>query len=296
VSRSIASVEAKVPVVEPAAVVLPFVPAAYGATDPGRVRETNEDSFAVLPPLGLFMVADGVGGAAAGEVASRMVIERVQRAVEEGESSWPRDAPASGSGPESGPRRFLAGIHQANRSIHRHALADLRKKGMGTTFAGLLLLERCAVIAHVGDSRVYRLRDGALDRITRDHTLANHLLDRGHLTPDEAASYPRRHIITRAVGTREAVEVDTRIVDIQPGDAFLLCTDGLHGEVGDAEIAATLREGADPATIVGRLIAQANDAGGTDNVTAVLVRLEAGPVSMGPQAAPNPGPASRGPS
>ncbi len=109
---------------------------------------------------------------------------------------------------------------------------------MGSTFVGVLLLSRCAVIAHVGDSRAYRLRDGELTRMTYDHSLANHLVERGLLKPEEVASYRRRNVITRAVGVKESVEVDVKIVDIRPGDAFLLCSDGLHGEMDDEEIAA----------------------------------------------------------
>ena len=117
---------------------------------------------------------------------------------------------------------------------------------MGTTFAGVLLLARCAVIAHVGDSRVYRLRGGELERLTEDHSLAHHLVEMGFLRPEEVATFPRRNVITRAVGPHESVEVDTRIVDVRPGDAFLLCSDGLHGELDDDEIAAILRERRDP--------------------------------------------------
>ncbi len=253
---------------------LPFGPTAYGETDPGRVREKNEDAFALLPHLGLFMVADGMGGAAAGEVASRMVIEQVERSVADGETTWPMDS--SISGPESGPRRLIAGIHRANRKIHDLGTRDRRHIGMGTTFAGLLLLPRCAVIAHVGDSRVYRWRDGQLAPLTYDHSLANALIERGLLRPEDVPSFRRRNVITRAVGVQDSVEVDTRIVDIRPGDTFLLCTDGLHGEVSHEEIAAVLRSSGQPAEAVGRLVDLANEKGGPDNVTVVLVRLHDG--------------------
>src|SRR5262249_18318401 len=133
----------------------------------------------------------------------------------------------------------------------------------------------CAVIAHVGDSRVYRLREGRLERLTHDHSLVNHLVALGCLRPEDAASYPKRNVITRAVGPCETVDVDTKIVDTRTGDAFLLCSDGLHGALADDEIAAVLRERADLADAVGRLIELANESGGKDNVTAVLVRLDA---------------------
>ncbi len=196
-SHSIASIGEDDTLVDVESPALPYIPAAYGGTDTGMVRESNEDSFAVLDELGLFMVADGLGGAAAGEVASRIAIEQVQRAVEDADTTWPRDP--SMHGPESAPRRFIAGIHHANRTILRQARRDHPRKGMGTTFVGLLLLERCAVVAHVGDSRVYRLRDGELERLTRDHSLVNDLVDRGHLQargrrlpPEAPRHHPRR--------------------------------------------------------------------------------------------------------
>jgi protein phosphatase len=248
--------------------------AAYGETDVGSLRQTNEDSFAVAAHLGLFMVADGMGGAAAGEIASRVAIEEVQRAVEDGETTWPMDPSISTGSPESGPRRFIAGIHRANRAIRALARKDFAKSGMGTTFAGILLLERYGVIAHVGDSRVYRLRDGQLERMTDDHSLANELVERGRLKPEDVATYPKRNVITRAVGTHETVEVDTKIVDVRKGDAFLLCSDGLHGELDDDEIASILQASPRPTEAVGRLIDRANQKGSRDNVTAVLVRLD----------------------
>jgi serine/threonine protein phosphatase PrpC len=272
VSRSIASAGENDSQLIPVPADAPAGAVAYGETDVGCVRESNQDSFAVVRHLGLFMVADGMGGAAGGEVASRTTIEHVQRAVEDGETTWPIDT--SIRGPESGPRRFIAGIHRANRQVYKMAREDWTRRGMGTTFVGLLLLARCAVIAHVGDSRVYRLRSGVLERLTSDHSLANHLVERGYLKPEEVATYPRRNVITRAVGTRETVEVDARIVDIRPGDTFLLCSDGLHADVPDQAIAEILQQPGLPTTIVGRLIDRALEAGGSDNVTALLVRLD----------------------
>jgi PPM family protein phosphatase len=268
VLQSIASVEEEDTLTDPRSVVFPF---AYGETDTGRVREANEDAFAVVEHLGLFMVADGMGGAAGGEIASRMVIEQVERAVQDREATLPADTLVSG--PESGPGQLVTGIRRANREIHQRSCEDPEMRGMGTTFAGLLLLSRGAVIAHVGDSRVYRLRDGQLVQMTRDHSLANHLVERGVLKTEAVSSFRLRNVITRAVGVRESVEVDARLVDVRRGDAFLLCSDGLHGELGDDEIAAILREPGHPAAAVGLLIDRANEKGGADNITAVLVRL-----------------------
>jgi protein phosphatase len=251
----------------------PFAVAAHGDSDVGQVRSTNEDDFGVYPKLGLFLVADGMGGAAAGEVASRMAVENVRRTVETGETSWPMDA--STNGPESGPRRFISGIHRANRRIHALAAKDWKKRGMGTTVAAMLLLERTAVIAHVGDSRVYRMRDGELTLLTRDHSLANEFVDMGYLQPEQVATFTRKHVITRAVGTQDSVHVDTKIVDVRQGDTFLLCSDGLHGEVTDAEIGDVLRGIPSTQTTVDELIRLANRRGGLDNVTAVVVKLTA---------------------
>ncbi len=272
-SRSIASVEEYGTAVGLDLPEPPFALTAYGESDTGLVRETNEDSFAVVRHLGLFMVADGMGGAAAGEVASHAVIDHVQRAVEDGETTWPMDS--SLRSPESGPRRFIAGIHRANRHIYRQSGEDWRRRGMGTTFAGLFLMERSAVIAHVGDSRVYRFRDGVLEQMTRDHSLANHLVEMGFLRPEDVATYPRRNVITRAVGTHENVEVDARIIDVRAGDVFLLCSDGLTGELSDREIATILAQASLPFGTVATLVDRALAHGGSDNVTAVLVRVEA---------------------
>jgi protein phosphatase len=236
------------------------------------VRATNEDSYDVLPHLGLYMVADGMGGAAAGEIASQTVIDEVRWAVEDGETTWPID-PAI-KGPESSPRRLLAGIHRANDRIQGMVRKDRRKAGMGTTFAGMLALTRCVVIAHVGDSRVYRLRAGRLELMTSDHSLVNELVQLGRLTAEEARTFPRRNLITRAVGPHADVEVDVKIVDVRPGDAFLLCTDGLHGKLEDDEVEAILVANDDPCAAADLLIERANEAGGDDNITAVVVRWE----------------------
>lgn len=249
-----------------------LVVAAHGDSDAGRVRRMNEDNFAALPHLGLFMVADGMGGAAAGEVASRIAVKEVHRAVDDGETTWPDDSTVVS--PESGARRMLAGLHRANRCIHQRGEADPTKRGMGTTFAGLLLLKRCALVAHVGDSRVYRMRAGELDQLTLDHSLVNLLITHGLLTREEAATSTQRHVLTRAVGTQEALEVDTMIIDLRAGDTFLLCSDGLHGAVTREEIAAVLRAEPDPRLAVEALIGAANVHGGPDNVTAVVARIE----------------------
>lgn len=246
---------------------------AFGDTDIGQIRSGNEDSFAVRSDLGLFMVADGMGGAAAGEVASRMLVEEVEAAVDDGATTWPMDTGVAA--PESGARRLLSGIHRANQRINTLAARRARMRGMGTTFVGLLLLKRSAMIAHVGDSRVYRLRDGVLEPLTHDHSLVNDLVLRGFLSPEDARTSPRRHVIMRAVGVQPTVQVDTKIIDVKPGDVFLLCSDGLHGEIEDEEIRKILVEHPEPQRAVARLIESANERGGADNITALVVKVDA---------------------
>jgi protein phosphatase len=245
---------------------------AYGRSHVGRKRSANEDSFAVLPQLGLYMVADGMGGAAAGEVASRTVVELVRSALEDATPSWPRLGEPLSHG--SCARRFVTGIKRASRRIHDMARADPSKEGMGTTFAGLLTLGECAVIAHVGDSRVYRLRGGKLELLTRDHSLLNEYLRAGLLSPEEIKTFPLRSIITRAVGVQDTIEVDARIVDLAPGDVFLLSSDGLHGELDDDVIEGILQGEPEPCLAAVRLINRANEAGGSDNITVVVVRWD----------------------
>jgi protein phosphatase len=249
-----------------------LVVVAHGGSDVGKVRRENEDNYAALAHLGLFVVADGMGGAAAGEVASRITVKEVQRAVDDGETTWPDDSTVVS--PESGARRMLAGLHRANRTIRLRGELDPDKRGMGTTFAGLLLLKRCALVAHVGDSRVYRLRDGELTQLTQDHSLVNLLVAHGLLAHEEAATSRQRHVITRAVGVHETLEVETKIIDLRAGDTFLVCSDGLHGEVPRELIEAILKREKDPRRAVEKLIAAANDMGGADNVTAIVARIE----------------------
>jgi protein phosphatase len=245
---------------------------AFGNSDIGLVREGNEDSFAVLHDLGLFMVADGVGGAAAGEVASRLAVDCVREAFQNTDMTWP-----AASGPPHAGRPdaslLVAGLQRANSHILNIARRYPDKQGMGTTFAGLLVLRDRVVIAHVGDSRVYRLRGRRLDLLTEDHSLLNEFIRRGMWNPDEADAFPHPNMITRAVGTDETLEVDTRVDAPQPGDLYLICSDGLTGMVDDRQLVSVLLSHGDLAVAVARLIDLANDNGGHDNITALLVAL-----------------------
>ncbi len=245
---------------------------AFGQTDVGQCRELNEDSLLVLPSLGLFAVADGMGGAACGEIASRMAVEGVREMFEQPDATWPW---AAGQSPcrTPGARLLMAGIQRANGRILALAQQDEAKKGMGTTFAGILTLEDRVVIAHVGDSRVYRLRGRQFDLLTEDHSLLNACIRAGTWDPAEADAFPQRNVITRAVGVQEDVEIDTRLDALVPGDTYLICSDGLHGMLDHRDIASILVKHPGPTEAVARLIERANDNGGDDNITAVAVRI-----------------------
>ena len=234
---------------------------AVGLTDTGRRRRQNEDAFVCDPPL--FAIADGMGGAQAGELASRLAAAAIEEA-----------APAV-----SDEQGVVTVVRQANRRIFERALQDPGAAGMGTTATVALVDEReeTLTIAHVGDSRAYRYRDGVLEQLTTDHSLVGELVRAGRLTEAEAAVHPHRSVITRALGTDAEVEVETRIVEIAPGDLVLLCSDGLSAMVRDEDIMRILggAEG-DPHRSVDALVRAANDAGGEDNITVVVFELVEG--------------------
>jgi protein phosphatase len=225
-------------------------------TDVGRQRQGNEDSFLEKSPL--FAVADGMGGARAGEVASRVAVERLSEGGE-----------ADGS-----PEEHLAEVtREANREIYEMAQDDSALAGMGTTLTAALVTGREVAIGHVGDSRVYRFRDGELERLTQDHSLVEEFVRQGKLTPEEAENHPQRSIITRALGPEPEVEVETYTHAAREGDVYLLCSDGLTGMVPEKRIAEILRESDSLDDAAHRLIDAANENGGKDNITAVLFRL-----------------------
>lgn len=241
-----------------------------GATDTGLQRSHNEDRLGVYPEVGLFIVADGMGGAAAGDVAARMAVELVCEAFVDVDVTWPRGTAAS----RSGLPLLLDAIQRANHCIHGAGLRARAYQGMGTTVAALLACGHRAALAHVGDSRVYRMRGGHLAQLTEDHSLFNECVRAGKADPDRPDAFEYKHVITRAVGIEPSVEIDARLVDAAPGDTFLLCSDGLCGVVPHEELAAILTTHVDLDEAVERLIARANELGGPDNVTAVLVRWE----------------------
>jgi len=229
----------------------------YAGTDTGRQRRANEDSHLARAPL--FVVADGMGGAQAGEVASRIAIESFQDGLQ--------DAAA--------PESALAELTQrANAHIHELSHSNAEQAGMGTTLTAVYVGEREISVAHVGDSRAYRLRDGVLERLTEDHSLVDELLRQGRLTPEEALEHPQRSVITRALGPEGAVEVDTRSYSARDGDVYLLCSDGLTTMLAEDRLAELLLAHANLREAGEALIAAANEAGGRDNITVVLLRLE----------------------
>jgi protein phosphatase len=227
-------------------------------TDTGRQRSANEDSFFVRPPI--FVVADGMGGAQAGEVASKAAAD-----------AFDRDLPAGA--PESFLRET---IEDANREIHELARDDPSRKGMGTTITAAIVNAEGEEVAigHVGDSRAYRLRGGRLERLTRDHSLVEEMRRKGQLTDAQAEEHPQRSIITRALGPEPDVDVDVQTVPAKPGDVFLICSDGLTTMLGEEQIAKLLTGATSMEAATRALVDEANRAGGRDNITALAFRLE----------------------
>lgn len=225
------------------------------ATDIGRVRERNEDSYLVKPPL--YVIADGMGGARGGAVASRLAIERIEEQFRVGRSS-------------------LADIvRSANRAVFERSMTDRQVSGMGTTLTAARLDDEGAHLAHVGDSRAYLLRGGALRQLTDDHTLVNRMVKTGEITRGEADVHPHRNVLTRSLGTEPDVKVDERDVPLLDGDRLILCTDGLTGMVTEDQVQAILETAAGPQDAADRLITAANRAGGIDNITVVILDIHA---------------------
>jgi serine/threonine protein phosphatase PrpC len=230
----------------------------FERTDTGRQRRGNEDAFYARSPL--FAVADGMGGAQAGEVASHMAVEVLEQGLPDGVGSIEE--------------RLRTRVAEANARILELAQSDDQLAGMGTTLTAAYVGEDDLTVAHVGDSRLYRLREGALERLTDDHSLVEELVRQGKLTPEEADEHPQRSIITRALGAEPGVEPDSRTWPARAGDVYLICSDGLTSMVAEAQVAAII-QGSDSLAAAGRtLIDAANDAGGRDNITVILFRLE----------------------
>lgn len=241
-----------------------FELAIAGSTHTGRLRKTNQDAFDRFddPDRGeiLLVVADGLGGHQGGATASKMAIGTLGKLIRDG------DGDSS--------TRLKCAIERANFEIHELAGRDRTLEGMGTTVVALMLCERgSSFVAHVGDTRLYRLRGGEFEALTEDHSIVALLLRRGDIRRDEARDHPKQNQITQAVGVSDEVETEITSIDIKPGDTFLLCSDGLHGMLSDSELKLLSGRSPDAHAVVAWMIDAANQAGGKDNVTAMIAKI-----------------------
>jgi serine/threonine protein phosphatase PrpC len=248
----------------------------YGAcSHVGMKRDHNEDSYLVLPEHGVFAVCDGMGGHASGEVASKLACDEVRAFFEmtasDRDCTWPYKFDRSATYDEN---RIAVAVKLANRSVMEHSRVDPKCRGMGTTFVGISFTEEGkVVVAHAGDSRAYLFRQGALSRITVDHSLVEEYIRMGRLTEEEAKNFPQKNIILRALGQQEKLDVEVNSHDPRPGDLFLVCSDGLSGMIDDHRMEELLvMKGGDLEACAQAMIDAANAAGGLDNITCVLAR------------------------
>ena len=246
-----------------------------GCSDVGRIRTNNEDSYRILTPLNLFVLSDGMGGEAHGEVASAIAVETVVTHCAEAESNPSVTLfcdPRPGWSERT--RRLASAVHLANRKIYRSAEENEEQQGMGATLTVAWIQGDRLSVAHVGDSRAYLVSGGGIRQLTRDHSLVAQLVESRQITPEQARTDPRRNVVTRSVGVGGSVEIDAERVEpgLQDGDTVLLCTDGLHGLVTDEELARAA-SGADLRRACDDLIALAKQRGGHDNITVILARV-----------------------
>jgi len=246
-----------------------------GDSNVGMKRAHNEDSFYLPESERLAIVADGMGGHASGEVASRMAVETIsgffKATQEEQQLTWPFKMD---KGHRYDVNRMITAIKLANLKIHEQAQKDPRCHGMGTTVVSALFVDDALVVGHVGDSRLYRRRDGVFEQITEDHSLLNDYIKMKHLSPDEIAAFPHKNVIVRALGMKDTVQVDVHVDSPRLGDVYLICSDGLSGMMKDEEMAELAMSDRDLDVVCERLITTANKNGGLDNITVVAVRLE----------------------
>jgi len=250
---------------------------AYGLTDVGRKRKHNEDAYLLDAERGLFVVADGMGGHAAGEVASRLTVESIQEFIagteDDHDNTWPfgYNNRYSVDG-----NRLSTAVERANEKVMRAVVNRPELKGMGTTVVAALFDEKRATLVHVGDSRAYLYRDSELRRLTDDHSWVQEQVNAGILSEEEARSHPLKNVVTRALGGGAHVAVDLIEIPVGDGDRFLLCSDGLTGMVSDEEITEALSSSRSLEQIVRGLIDLANERGGVDNITAITVEVRNG--------------------
>lgn len=241
----------------------------FSATDVGRVRGNNEDSVAVEPEVALAVLADGMGGYNAGEVASGMVATFIKSEL----GRWLKEA-AGGASDHDVKRAMDICVDNANRAIFNAANSNPKYAGMGTTLVVAVLREGRLLVGHVGDSRAYRFRDDALTQLTRDHSLLQEQLDAGIITPEEASYSSNKNLVTRAVGVEDTVMLETHLHEALPGDVYLMCSDGLSDMLDDTSIGQVLRTNSNLPDTAAALIAAANEMGGRDNIAVVLARVE----------------------
>ena len=245
--------------------------AIHAAVDPGRSRSNNEDSVATDDGVSLAVLADGMGGYNAGEVASNMATSFIRTEL----GRWLREASSQASDAEV--RRAMdICVDNANRAIYNAANSNPQYAGMGTTLVVAVFRDDRVLLGHVGDSRCYRLRAGKLQQVTRDHSLLQEQIDAGLITPEQAAFSANKNLVTRAVGVEDSVLLETHQHDVMPGDVFMMCSDGLSDMLDDGAIAQVLQTHDSLEATSRALIDAANDAGGKDNISVILVRAAGG--------------------
>ena len=246
----------------------------FGNTHVGMKRTHNEDNFLLLPEERLFCVADGMGGHASGEIASKIAVDELAEFYrftgKDQDATWPFKMNKQLNYDEN---RLSTGIKLANSRIFERAAVEAKYRGMGTTIVSIFFQPQTVYVAHVGDSRVYHFRQGALRQVTEDHSLLNDYLKAKKMTQEEIEAFPHKNVIVRALGMKDQVQVDVARVEPQDGDCFLLCSDGLSGMVTHAQMTEVLTNGGENLEAAcGRMIELANAAGGTDNITCILAR------------------------
>lgn len=246
-----------------------------GRTDTGMVREHNEDCFLIMPESGIAMLADGMGGHLAGEVAAAMAVDQVTHYLLGAFTERRHAKPSAANGDSFESTALVEAIKTANTAIHEASAARPEQSGMGTTIVVAAFHDHVLTVAHVGDSRLYRYRNGQLAQLTEDHSMVQELLRRGLITPEEARTSVNRNLVTRALGVDPVVEVEVREQPFEDGDLYMLCSDGLNDVLTDEEIAAALaRNAGNLDAVAQQMIAEVNARGGPDNVSIVLVRTD----------------------
>lgn len=244
-----------------------------GRTDTGMVRDHNEDCFLVMPESGIALLADGMGGHLAGEVASAMAIDKVTHSLRQ---AFTANQKSGGQVGPSAAQALVEAIKNANSAIHAASMNRPEQAGMGTTIVAATFHDRVLTVAHVGDSRLYRYRKGVFAQVTEDHSMVQELLRRGLMTPEEARTSVNRNLVTRALGVDPLVEVEVKEHNFEDGDIYLMCSDGLNDVLLDEEIAAILKRHLSNLDMAAQeMIAEVNARGGPDNVSVVLVRTGA---------------------